>query len=75
MDSVINQAADPSFIIFYILVAAHGANMGYGLYGTTDNDNKANRNMQHNIKSHHQVSSSGQIDNTARPLEEMPYQV
>ncbi|CAH0628799.1 unnamed protein product [Chrysodeixis includens] len=55
-------------------VAAHGANMGYGLYGTTDNDNKANRNMQHNIKSHHQVSSSGQIDNSARPLEEMPYQ-
>ncbi|XP_047022941.1 uncharacterized protein LOC124632228 isoform X2 [Helicoverpa zea] len=54
-------------------VTAHGANMGYGLYGTTDNDNKANRNMQHNIKSHHQVSSSGQVDNT-RPIEEMPYQ-
>ncbi|KAF9412974.1 hypothetical protein HW555_008671 [Spodoptera exigua] len=51
---------------------AHGANMGYGLYGATD-DSKANRNMQHNIKSHHQVSSSGQVDNT-RPLEEMPYQ-
>ncbi|CAB3228466.1 unnamed protein product [Arctia plantaginis] len=53
-------------------VAAHGANMGYGLYGTTDTDNKGNRNMQH-MKSHQQVSSSGQVDNS-RPIEEMPYQ-
>ncbi|KAJ8727055.1 hypothetical protein PYW08_015452 [Mythimna loreyi] len=56
-------------------VAAHGANMGYGgLYGgAAENDSKANRNMQHNLKSHHQVSSSGQVDNS-RPIEEMPYQ-
>lgn len=46
--------------------------MGYGLYGTTDTD-KGNRNMQH-MKSHQQVSTSGQVDNS-RPIEEMPYQV
>ncbi|XP_049864836.1 uncharacterized protein LOC126366020 isoform X2 [Pectinophora gossypiella] len=53
-------------------VGAHGGSLGYGVYGAADADNNANRKLQ-NIKSHQQISSSGQIDNT-RPIEEMPYQ-
>ncbi|XP_072942021.1 uncharacterized protein [Epargyreus clarus] len=52
-------------------VPPHGA-LGYGLYGAADNDANSNRKLHH-IKSHQQISSSGQIDNT-RPVEEMPYQ-
>ncbi|CAG5055980.1 unnamed protein product [Parnassius apollo] len=51
-------------------VPAHGAALEYANYTATDND--ANRKLHH-IKSHPQVSSTGQIDNT-RPIEEMPYQ-
>ncbi|XP_026326401.1 uncharacterized protein LOC113235063 isoform X3 [Hyposmocoma kahamanoa] len=51
---------------------AHGANLGYGLYGTAEDDANSNRKL-HNIKSHQQISNAGQVDNT-RPIEEMPYQ-
>ncbi|KAL0884001.1 hypothetical protein ABMA27_016048 [Loxostege sticticalis] len=50
--------------------SAHAASLGYGIYGSTDNDN-ASRKLQH-IKSHQQISNAGQLDN--RPVEEMPYQ-
>lgn len=56
---------------FKILVA-HGANLGYGSYGTADNDSNSNRKLHH-IKSHQQINT-GQLDNS-RPIEEMPYQV
>ncbi|XP_013175092.1 PREDICTED: uncharacterized protein LOC106123379 [Papilio xuthus] len=51
-------------------VAAHGAALGYANYAAADSD--ANRKLHH-IKTHQQVSNTGQIDNT-RPIEEMPYQ-
>ncbi|XP_053599864.1 uncharacterized protein LOC128669225 isoform X2 [Plodia interpunctella] len=53
--------------------ATHGASLGYGLgYGAAENDNGGDRKLHH-IKSHQQITSSGQIDNT-RPIEDMPYQ-
>ncbi|KAJ0179401.1 hypothetical protein K1T71_005113 [Dendrolimus kikuchii] len=52
-------------------VAGHG-NVGYGIYGSTENDNNANRKLQH-MKTHQQGSNTGQMDNS-RPLEEMPFQ-
>lgn len=60
-------------ISFNILVNAHATGLGYSAYGTAENDANSNRKLHH-IKSHQQVSSSGQIDNN-RPIEEMPYQV
>lgn len=54
-----------------ILVAAHGATLGYANYTAAESD--ASRKLHH-IKTHQQVSNTGQIDNT-RPIEEMPYQV
>ncbi|XP_038213781.1 uncharacterized protein LOC119833699 isoform X4 [Zerene cesonia] len=53
-------------------VGAHAVGLGYGVYGSSDNDANSNRKL-HNIKSHQQISNTGQIDNT-RPIEEMPYQ-
>ncbi|XP_041972765.1 serine-rich adhesin for platelets-like isoform X1 [Aricia agestis] len=52
-------------------VSAHAAGLGYGVYGS-DNDSNSNRKLHH-IKSHQQISSTGQIDSN-RPVEEMPYQ-
>ncbi|CAH2062863.1 unnamed protein product, partial [Iphiclides podalirius] len=52
-------------------VSAHGAALGYTNYATSETE--ANNRKLHHIKSHQQVSSTGQIDNT-RPVEEMPYQ-
>jgi hypothetical protein len=57
----------------FVIAAAHSTSLGYGIYGATENDNNGSRKLQH-IKSHQQISSSGQIDNS-RPIEEMPYQV
>ncbi|KAI5641142.1 hypothetical protein NE865_06611 [Phthorimaea operculella] len=51
---------------------AHGGSLGYGLYGAPENDSNSTRKLQ-NIKSHQQMSNTGQMDNT-RPVEEMPYQ-
>lgn len=66
-----------AYLVFYncllILGAAHGTSLGYGLYGAAENDANSNRKL-HNIKTHQQMSNTGQLDNT-RPLEEMPYQV
>lgn len=59
--------------LYNVLAGAHGANLGYGLYGTAEEDANSNRKL-HNIKSHQQISNAGQLDNT-RPIEEMPYQV
>ncbi|XP_026491595.2 mucin-12-like isoform X1 [Vanessa tameamea] len=53
-------------------VTAHTTGLAYGTYGPADNDANSNRKLHH-IKSHQQISSSGQIDNN-RPIEEMPYQ-
>ncbi|XP_026765179.1 uncharacterized protein LOC113523412 isoform X2 [Galleria mellonella] len=51
----------------------HGANLGYGLgYGAQESDNNGDRKLHH-IKSHQQISNTGQLENT-RPIEEMPYQ-
>ncbi|XP_013185673.2 mucin-2 isoform X1 [Amyelois transitella] len=53
--------------------ATHGASLGYGIgYGATENDNSGDRKLHH-IKSHQQISSTGQLENT-RPVEDMPYQ-
>lgn len=49
---------------------AHGASLGYGIYGASETESNPNRKLHH-IKSHVQ---SGQADST-RPIEEMPYQV
>ncbi|XP_037297508.1 uncharacterized protein LOC115442616 isoform X2 [Manduca sexta] len=54
-------------------VSGHGTNLGYGIYGTTDNDNNANRKLHHINKSHQQITSTTQME-TSRPIEEMPYQ-
>lgn len=62
-----------SLRLYFILVASHGASLGYGVYGTTD-DNSTNRKLHHINKSHQQISNTGQMENT-RPIEEMPYQV
>lgn len=61
------------FIYCNVLAGAHGANLGYGLYGATQGDTNSNRKL-HNVKSHQQIPNAGQLDNT-RPIEEMPYQV
>ncbi|XP_039745628.1 mucin-19-like isoform X2 [Pararge aegeria] len=53
-------------------VSAHAAGLGYGVYGSTENEATSNRKLHH-IKSHQHVSRSGQIDNNL-PVEEMPYQ-
>ncbi|XP_023942778.1 uncharacterized protein LOC112049212 isoform X2 [Bicyclus anynana] len=53
-------------------VSAHSTSLGYGVYGSTENEASSNRKLHH-IKSHQHVSRSGQIDNNAS-IEEMPYQ-
>ncbi|XP_045763707.1 mucin-5AC-like isoform X1 [Maniola jurtina] len=52
--------------------SAHTAGLGYGVYGSTENEANSNRKLHH-IKTHQHVSRTGQIDSNMS-VEEMPYQ-